>query len=425
MKIKYSIGSVILFCISMQSEAGGIPPWSMIPLSSPTFSVSQTGSASITYQVTNESPKNHTLTLDQVPLGISQNTSPGNCPNPFFLKYKDSCNLVLDFDGSLIPKSVLGGPVLCQISPNGTPNANECYQPLQSNSLNITRTTPTQYSYVASGFLGTVYVCSLNPDGSYNTCNTTPSTNVPSWQPEAVAFATFSGTQYGYVTTWSDGIVYRCILNADGSFSSCNPTIPTGSYYTHAEGLSFTTVNNTQYAYVSDDVDSVFYCTLNSDGTFNTCQPTPSSNPPTWRPISLTFNTIAGTQYAYVCNADGSVFQCTLNSDGSFNTCNATPSSGAPSWTPYSLAFATVDGTQFAYVANTNGNLYVCNIHSDGDLYSCNLSPTSGFTVAVEGFNGTQYIYLGDASSNVEQCSINSDGSLGVCTITPSTGAPS
>lgn len=431
MKIKYFIVQLISFTmllgIALQSQAR-LPAWTLIPSSSSTISVPQNQTTSITYTVTNQLKTPHTLAVYKFPKGISQNISPGYCSNSFTLKSHESCELVLDIDGSLIKKRVVGGPILCQTNPNGTPNASQCYQPSKNDRLDITK-TPSQfhYSYVPTGFLGSVYVCTVNPNGTYNTCNTTPSSNVPSWQPSAITFATFSGVQYGYVATGATGTIYRCVLNVDGSLSDCNPTIPSGPHYAGAQGISFAMVNGTQYAYVSDDVDSVFYCTLNSDGTFNTCSPTPSSAAPTWRPLSVTFTTASGTQYAYVANPDGGVLQCSLNPNGTFNVCNVTPSSGAPNWSPSSIAFATVSGVQYAYVGDFNGNLYQCTVLSDGSLNSCGKTPTVAPTwtpvsVAVETFSGKQYAYI--AASDVYQCSINSNGALSNCNSTPSSDVP-
>ena len=68
--------------------------------------------------------------------GISQNTTPGNCANPFTLGYQQSCTLTLTVDSSSLQGSVVGGPVVCQQG-----NALQCYQPSAADLLNITLTT--------------------------------------------------------------------------------------------------------------------------------------------------------------------------------------------------------------------------------------------------------------------------------------------
>lgn len=60
--------------------------------------------------------------------------SPAN-PNP-------TCTLTLSVNRSALPaNNLFGGPSLCQTNPNGTPNANQCYQPDFNDVLVITRTT--------------------------------------------------------------------------------------------------------------------------------------------------------------------------------------------------------------------------------------------------------------------------------------------
>lgn len=127
----------------MSTVQAGIPVWSFSPIGSPVVSVSATGTATVKYTVTNNSKKPHRLALSsRTPAGISQ--SGGLCvlagkspatPSP-------SCTLTLSIDGSALPaNNIEGGPSLCQTNPNGTPNANQCYQPDSNDVLVITRTT--------------------------------------------------------------------------------------------------------------------------------------------------------------------------------------------------------------------------------------------------------------------------------------------
>ena len=91
----------------------GIPVWTFLPLRATTISLSTADTATIQYQVTNQSRKTHTLEMRGI-TGISQNTTPGNCANPFTLGYQQSCTLTLTVDGSSLQGSVAGGPVVCQ-----------------------------------------------------------------------------------------------------------------------------------------------------------------------------------------------------------------------------------------------------------------------------------------------------------------------
>ncbi|RAP36641.1 hypothetical protein B1207_07500 [Legionella quinlivanii] len=119
----------------------GIPLWSFSPNGSPVVFVSATGTATVSYTVSNNSQKPHRLVLSSdTPTGISQAggpcvlaaRSPVN-PNP-------TCILTLSINGSALPaNNVSGGPVLCQANFNGTPNPNQCYQPSSGDTLVITR----------------------------------------------------------------------------------------------------------------------------------------------------------------------------------------------------------------------------------------------------------------------------------------------
>lgn len=192
----------------------------------------------------------------------------------------------------------------------------------------------TQYAYVGS-YNGNMYQCTLNMDGSFNVCTATPASGAPTnWAPSASAFAVVNGVTYAYTVDRNRRqSVYQCTLNNDGSFNLCTSTPASGSPTNRPVGITFFTTNGTQYAYVSGNNGHIYQCSLNADGSFDTCTITPSSNEPSWIPVgSVSFFMINGIQYVFVTetgnNVVGNVYQCTLNSDGSFNTCAITPPSG-------------------------------------------------------------------------------------------------
>ena len=131
------------FCMITTTIHAGIPVWSFSPNGSPAVTVSATGTATVSYTVTNNSKKPHQLVLSsKTPTGISQMggpcvlaaKSPAN-PNP-------TCIVTLSINGSALPANNLsGGPSLCQTNSNGTANTNQCYQPDPNDILVITRTT--------------------------------------------------------------------------------------------------------------------------------------------------------------------------------------------------------------------------------------------------------------------------------------------
>lgn len=130
-------------CIITTTIHAGIPLWSFSPNGSPQVTISATGTATVSYTVTNNSKKPHQLMLSsKTPSGITQSggpcvlegKSPAN-PNP-------TCTLILSINGSaLTENTVSGGPFLCQANANNTPNPNQCCQPSPGDELVITRTT--------------------------------------------------------------------------------------------------------------------------------------------------------------------------------------------------------------------------------------------------------------------------------------------
>lgn len=167
------ITAVTLLFIS--TSYAGIPLWTFTPNPNfpPNISVNTASSATIKYTVTNQSKTTHTLVMTPI-AGITQITTPGNCPNPFTLGYQQSCLLTLFVKGSVLPGNVHGGPVVCQ---QGNPL--QCYQPSPANSLSITRIPFAQY--VITPFAGPNGVITPNTPvivtaGSNVTFTATPNT---------------------------------------------------------------------------------------------------------------------------------------------------------------------------------------------------------------------------------------------------------
>lgn len=127
-----------VLCMLTTTVHAGIPNWSFSPNGIPVVSVTNTGTATFSYTVTNNSKKAYQLVLSpNTPAGISQ--SGGAC---ILSGLGSSCTLTLNINGSALPSdNVSGGPILCQFNSNGTPNPNQCYQPNPMDKLVITRTT--------------------------------------------------------------------------------------------------------------------------------------------------------------------------------------------------------------------------------------------------------------------------------------------
>ena len=188
--------SLSLFSLGSQLHAGS-PVWTFSPLTATTISVSTTDTATVQYQVTNQSRKTHVLEMRGI-TGISQNTTFGHCANPFTLGYQQSCTLTLTVDGSSLQGSVAGGPVVCQQG-----NALQCYQPSRSDALNITLTTA-------------------------------PSATTLSTSVSHLALSRKGYTEYGVSGTPASGLPRTITVSNTGSVAASNlsisyPTWPTGT----------------------------------------------------------------------------------------------------------------------------------------------------------------------------------------------------
>jgi hypothetical protein len=173
---------------------------------------------------------------------------------------------------------------ICSVTPSsGAPN----WDPI---IVTFATVNGTQYAYVGD-YYSNVYYCTLNTNGTFNTCSITPSSGAPSgWGPYGIAFATINGTQRAYVADNFNGNMYECTLNTNGTFNTCSITPSSGAPSNwYPFGVAFATVGGIQYAYVGDTKGNVYYCTLNADGSFKSCTATPSSGVPNWAPNGITF----------------------------------------------------------------------------------------------------------------------------------------
>jgi hypothetical protein len=138
----------------------GSPVWTFTPLTATNISIPKNGTATVKYNVTNKSRKNHTLIMEPI-AGINQDTSGNNCKSPFNLAYQQSCTLALNVTASQLLGSYSGGPIVCDQSSNHI----QCYQPSLADQLNI-QLTSDQYTVGGnlSGINGTIYLENNNSD---------------------------------------------------------------------------------------------------------------------------------------------------------------------------------------------------------------------------------------------------------------------
>lgn len=240
----------------------------------------------------------------------------------------------------------------------------------------------TQYAYILEN--GVTY-CSINSNGSFNSCTPTTAPTYGMNHPRGIAFATFD-QQYAYLSDPSSSSLFQCAVDTtSGNLSSCLEYVDAN--IDAAFGIAFNSDDNgAQHAYVADAATGMVVCPMDATGSFMDppgCAITPSLGAPMWFPYGITFTTADGTRYAYVADNGmsanlGHVYRCLLNADGTFkdNGCVATPSdtsSFAP-WNPYSVTFKTVNGTQYAYVVNNHS----VNV---GSIYRCTVDETTGLLI--------------------------------------------
>lgn len=191
----------------------GIPLWTFERLTATNITVPANDTATVQYRITNQSQKPHILEMKPIQ-GITQITTPDNCPNPFKLNYQESCILNLSISGQAINGEVVGGPVVCQSG-----NSNQCYQPSPADSLNITK-GPNVY-YTVSGYVdhleGTLVLVNNGDDaltlnaGADNTF--TFSKALPPGSPYSVTIQTQPINQACTVTNGNGTITNKNITN--------------------------------------------------------------------------------------------------------------------------------------------------------------------------------------------------------------------
>ena len=202
------------------------PLWTFKPLTSTTLSLSTNSTATIQYQMTNQSRKLHTLIMTPIP-GITQVETAGHCPSPFRLAYQQSCNLTLQVSGSSLADNIIGGPVVCE---EGNPL--QCYRPSEAHSLNITKEPLSSYSVggMVTGLNGTVTLLnnganptSISMDGSF-----TFSTSVIEGGTYAVTIETQPFEQICSVVNGSGTVGAANVTNVAVTCAANNTTLSVG-----------------------------------------------------------------------------------------------------------------------------------------------------------------------------------------------------
>ncbi|WP_298622727.1 hypothetical protein [uncultured Legionella sp.] len=141
-KFKYLLVNKILACILFlligTTAQAGKSLWAIVPIPGSEWAqtVPENAEGTIQYRVKNNTNAFRTLALWPVD-GITQTTPCHVAPEG---AVDDFCILNIAINGSkLILEGVKGGPRVCQTNSNGNPNANQCYTPNGTHSLDIKR----------------------------------------------------------------------------------------------------------------------------------------------------------------------------------------------------------------------------------------------------------------------------------------------
>ena len=368
--IKQGLFALVFFQVITLSHAGA-PLWTFTPLTETTISVPANSTATVQYQVTNQSSRAHTLAMSSI-TGVSQlTTGVGVCGNPFTLSGHGSCTLSLQIDGSQVASGSTNGPIVCEQG-----STLQCYRPSPADILNIT-VTASQYSLGGSisGLTGTVYL-------QNNGVSPQPFSSNGSF---TLATGLTTGTTYN-VTVQSQPVDQICsVANGVGTINGANVTNVTVTCATDAftvggtvSGLSGTVIllNN------GGDAD-----TITSNGSFTFATPV----------------------------AEGSPYNVTVGTQPSGQTCTVTNGSGTMGGsdvTNVSVSCATNTPTLSTSLSNlaleTSGNARTITITNTGSYPAENLS-----------INYPSWPSGTSANSN---CG-SSLGAMDTCTITVNPGA--
>lgn len=195
------------FFQAMSFSYAGAPVWTFTPLTATTIYVPADSTATVQYQVTNQSNRAHTLAMSSI-TGVSQiTTGAGICSNPFVLPFRgSSCTLSLLVNGSQLTHVITDGPIVCEQG-----NLLQCYQPSRKDALNITQTTAPSIATITStsGSPAVLYGINMNWLGDSpalykvfycagNGCNINDFNEIPTGPITSISMETDPGAWSGY-----------------------------------------------------------------------------------------------------------------------------------------------------------------------------------------------------------------------------------
>ena len=387
------------------------PLWTYSAPSPSSVSVSAGGHATVTYTVTSHTNRSKSLVLQTNPPAPYPST-PGITASACSLPVKGStCTLTITIDGSQVPAGgIHGGPYLCQADSNGTPNRNQCYQPSDSNLLNITKSTaplqPTQYTNIYAQTNNYREVYSFNNGSSWN-----PMIN----QQSSWCWNIFWGRWAPHATTASmaidaQGVVYQAV---QGRIKGAS-----GQVIYSQDGMTWQIMNVVFSGADTSDVSNVaaIYSNTLYVGTVNGYIMSTADLGGAWTQlnqgnvldasgISTIITDASGT--VYVGAGTGSVYYSTTPTQGS--TWTQAANSPSPGNTITSLAITNTNGQSTWYASASDNNVY----------YSTNQGQTAWTQMTINWPAGDagDYITVLSSSNNALYAGTNNGY---VFTLTPS-----
>jgi photosystem II stability/assembly factor-like uncharacterized protein len=230
LRVNLVLSTITLVITTGLTFAGSQPTFSLFPQSSPILQVPANATATLQYQVTNNSK--NTRTISMVPIsGINQlTTGSGVCGSPFVLAPGKSCLLSLQLSGSQLPPRISDGPIVCKTksSSDNRPDPQLCSRPPQEKILNITGLPALNRNEVTVG--NTTIGGTITPL-SYNTTN-----NGYNWSPPVLPPLPAGATTGELLGTSCDNSGLLCTAVGSGMIAGINAPV---SYLTTDGGSSW------------------------------------------------------------------------------------------------------------------------------------------------------------------------------------------
>jgi hypothetical protein len=162
--------------------------------------------------------------------------------------------------------------------------------------------------YIGNASSPLVRKCDLASDGTLGTCT---NAGVPDAVASGVEDIRIVGTT-GYLLHYDEERISKCIVDTDGSFSSCDNVEATG--FSEPESLAI----RGSHMYVANwDMNSITRCIIGEDGSLTDCRDAGASGL-----VGPTQVAVKGSSI-YITNSNGGagVTRCTATDDGLLTGC--------------------------------------------------------------------------------------------------------